>query len=130
MSERESKAGRTFEPGPWFWEQAYDVDGFVFWVGPPVDGNIPARRQVQHTIEWEHCLDPDDDPEQFEEAEAIANLIVAAPLLLEACRKVRDTYGAERFDPENLTDADGERFEAMLHVVNAIARAESGDATP
>lgn len=49
----------------------------------------PAIHAAHHIIEWEHGLYPEDGG-QYEEADAIARLIAAAPLLLEACEDILD----------------------------------------
>lgn len=79
---------------PWYWDQAADIDdGFVFYLGPDHERGGPVP--VQRKIEWEHGLDPDENPEQFAEAEATADLIVASPKLARVLRELLDAYVEE-----------------------------------
>lgn len=77
-------------PEPWYWDQADDIDdGFVIYFGPDYEHGGPVP--VQRKIEWKHGLDPDEHPEQFEEAAATADLICAAPKFLAACKRLAES---------------------------------------
>jgi hypothetical protein len=72
-------------PGPWSYVDTGDGAHEIFLAAEPHQ----ARYESQRVIEYAHSIDPEEEPEQFAEAEANARLITAAPDLLAACEAAR-----------------------------------------
>lgn len=77
-------------PGPWVMEVRDEA--FVFLMGSALQRR--ANHQVQHSFEYEHGLDPEEQREQYAEAEANARLIAAAradvPELVAEVRRLQE----------------------------------------
>jgi hypothetical protein len=72
---------QQFIKPPWKVSFQEDEDGHVIRMGTALDRKERGH-QVQHVVRYNHGLYPEDG-EQWDEAVAIANLIAAAPALLE-----------------------------------------------
>jgi hypothetical protein len=104
-------------PGPWEWSS--DDDGHLVRMGDAVDS--PGTHASHNLWKCEHMIDPEAgvaDRRQFAQAEANAQLIAAAPDLLEALKQARHWIAVERH-PALLKD--------ILALIDpAIAKAEGG----
>lgn len=99
-----TETGHT--PGPW--EVRYEEgEGHVLLMGEAV--NHTGSFRSHHKWTCDHCLFPDEETEackaQFAQAEADAQLLAAAPDLLEACKAAlkqmtNDWYGKPRIGME------------------------------
>ena len=96
-------------PGPWELRPTVVSGGEWFkWVYGP--NNVPIV-----------LMGSDSLPPTFDQVEANARLIAAAPELLEALKEVLAAQGAGEI---SYRSSDGRGYEAMLAVEAAIAKAE------
>jgi len=107
-------------PGPWGVEYEEDLGRHTISMATALQ--TPGHYSAQHIIEYDHGLYPEDG-KQYDEAEANARLIAAAPELLEACKKVlqdemSDYKSCAEFGGYVLDDAVRDAVKA------AIAKAE------
>lgn len=82
-------------PGPW--KLTSDEDGWTIRMGSALADN--GHWQVQHRIEleWGDTYQEEGDNSQYEEAEANARLLRAAPEMLDALEMIRDFSGRGHF---------------------------------
>lgn len=87
-AERSARDGWT--PGPWV--VTYDSrEDHLILMGDAIgaDGTLNGHCESHHFLQYSHDLDPEDDAEQFAEAEANVYLMAAAPLLVEALAEIK-----------------------------------------
>lgn len=108
--------------GPWTVEYDEMIEGHVIRMASAIES--PGNFEVQHSVEYTHGLFPDENDEvgrqQFEEAEANANLMGSSPDLLKACK-----HAAIFLDGKGYRDTEAqEREDLRSEILRAIAKAE------
>jgi hypothetical protein len=113
-------------PGPW--EISGDEEGWTIRMGTALADD--GRWQVQHRIEldWGDTYDGEGDNSQYEEAEANARLIAAAPDLLAALEGVTAYIEDHRGDGGDGIMCTGCRLWKQARAAIARARGEANNA--
>jgi hypothetical protein len=109
-------------PGPWFAEFDLDDEAHEITMGPDTE---PECFESQRVLRYEHGLTPADG-DQFEEADANADLIAAAPELINALLAIRACVRTtSQDDPSVYVVRIPRDVDVLIHRAILKARGES-----
>lgn len=89
-----------FTPGPWRYGYDEEETKHVVRMATAIDD--PWHHRTHHLWECEHCIEPDD--KGFDEADANARLIAAAPEMYALLRRISITDMTDRREGDPIHD--------------------------